>query len=1123
MYYVQVANASGCFIDSLIEMPAVPKIEIDIAQTGDIVCSGGNTGQLTATVSGGVPPYTCQWYRIDENNGQATALGVGGFILSNMPAGKYGIHIVDAAGSPKDASKVIEAPDPLKVTAEITNPSCYDMNNGSIKLSVSGGNTPYACKWSNGSEQMEITNLGKGTYTVTVTDGKNCEAVQKSFVIEKPEKLVASLHNYKPISRNNANDGSFSVSVNGGTLPYSVICVKDGQQNVAAISSALQDDGSYLFDYKNLAPGDYEITVKDKNFASNPDYQACSANLSVNFSNPPPLTASITEKQSIACYGGDGSIEASVTGGDAPYTYRWFSVEDNNRVLLSMTAATIFGIKSGTYIAEVTNNAGYSVFSPEFYLAQPEALVLNFNIKNNLCYGDNDGRITANVQGGTAPYKYSWDSGETVAAISGKQNGQYSLVVTDKNGCQILGEASINSPEPVQVEYEFTPISCYGLNDASIKLKVTGGTAPYTCLWDNNSNNPILSNIGSGSYKVSISDINNCVFDTTFVVSDLLPIQATLTETKIPAGYGYSNGAFTVEVTGGNLPYNAYWMNEQGVEMNLVSIENNDNNKTIVTLQGVSEGNYYLYIEDANYQKVKNSGIESAGCTGVFMFYMPQPPKLEVSISKIKSITCFGSADGAIMSSVSGGVPFKTGLPYTYEWILNNAVYQSNVGQITGLTAGTYRLKVTDDNGVEAMSDPLILGQPDALRLQFQTADIKCSRDTTGWAEVAVSGGTPPYTYEWSTGGVSPRIEDIRGGKYMCWVKDANGCEISGIASVVQANAVTVQAEVIEPTCNGGSDGKIIIKLSGGEPPYSYKWENGEKTLTRTGLTKGSYTFTVADVYGCGYEVETYELGEPEKTAVDLGGDRELFAGQEVTVEAKIPEPAKSFTWYDSKGKELFTGEKHTLSQAGTYTVKAITAKGCTAYGSINITRNEREIVSDFLLASKAPINDEVYAVNISVPEPDKVEWILPEKGNFEVVDENNQLLAIIFHEYGDYIIGMKSFSGECWEISYKPVRIMDKIDIENYEDADEPMLRSFTVMPNPASDYFMAVVELKEAAPVELFLINSGTGVIMQHRQLKGNAIYREKFDLLPSQKGTYVLRLAAPKANAVLKVIAK
>jgi len=1197
-YYVNISNANGCSVDSVIVVERSPNISFSIEQTGIIVCSGDNTGQLTATVNGGVPPYTFQWYKIDEYTGTETALGISDLVLSDitaglyqlwvtddkgsraksqvftqteenpiivsfqteilncnddadgfleanisggtppyiftwyngstnariegLKAGLYDIHVVDAAGCIKDAKGAVEGPAPINIEGTITYPSCYGIDNGRIKLSVSGGNAPYTYKWSNGSEQSEITDLGIGTYSVTVADSKNCEVVQKSFTIDKPEQLIAELRNYTPISRNNANDGSFSVSVKGGTPPYSISCIRDGQENITAFVTNLQNDGSYLFTYTNLGQGSYEITIHDKNFNSNPDYQACSTTLSVNLPNPPPLEASINEIQSIACFDGEGTLEAIGSGGDIPYAYNWFSVVDNNRIPLSIYTATISGIKSGIYIVEIADNSGYSVFSPEFYLGQPEALGLNFNVKNNTCYGGNDGQISVNVHGGIAPYNYSWDSGDATAAISGKQNGQYSVIVTDRNGCKVSGETSISSPESFHVEYETTSMSCYGLDDASIKLKVSGGMAPYSYSWNNNTQDSILSHIGAGSYKVSISDANNCVFDTTFVIADLLPIQANLYEMKTPVGYGYFDGSFKVEITGGNPPYNAYWTNEQGVVMDSSFIEN-DNDRIFATLKGVSEGNYYLIVEDSNYQKVKQLGLESGGCTSTFEFYMPQPPKLEVSISEIKSITCFGSVDGAITSSVTGGIPFNTGLPYTYEWILNDESYQNNTDQITGLKSGTYRLKVTDSNGIEALSEPLYLGQPDALTLQFQAADIKCSRDVTGWAEVSVSGGTSPYTYEWSTGDTSPRIENIPKGKYMCWVKDANGCEATGIASVVQANAIIVQNEMIEPTCRGGNDGKIIINLSGGEPPYSYEWENGEKTLTRTGLAKGNYTFTVTDAYGCGYEVETYQLGEPEEITVDLGGDRELCIGQDVTVEATIPEPAQSFTWYDQTGKELFTGKNYTLSQAGTYTVKAITSKGCTAYGSIAITRDDRRIAADFLLASKVPINDDVYAINVSMPEPDRVEWILPENGSFEVIDENDQLLAIIFHEYGDYIIGMKSFSGKCWEVTFKSVRVMDKIDIDNYEDADEPMLRSFTVMPNPALDHFTAVIELKEEAPVELFLINAGTGVIMQRKHLEGNAIYTETFNLLPTQKGTYILRLSAPKANSALKVILK
>jgi hypothetical protein len=267
----------------------------------------------------------------------------------------------------------------------------------------------------------------------------------------------------------------------------------------------------------------------------------------------------------------------------------------------------------------------------------------------------------------------------------------------------------------------------------------------------------------------------------------------------------------------------------------------------------------------------------------------------------------------------------------------------------------------------------------------------------------------------------------------------------------------------------------------------------------------------------------TYDLEEPEEIAVDLVEDRELCIGQELTVKASIPEPAQSFTWYGPDGKELFTGEEYTLSQAGAYTVKAITAKGCTAFGNITVTRDNREISSDFLMASRVPINDDVHVINIAVPAPDGIEWILPEAGGFEVIEENSRFLSIIFREYGDYVIGMKAFSGKCWETTYRHVRVMDKIDIDHYEDADEPMLRSFSVWPNPASERFTAVIELKEKTSVELLLINSGTGAVVQRKQLKGGAVYTEVFNLPSPQKGAYVLSLSTSDTKAALKIIIK
>jgi hypothetical protein len=172
-------------------------------------------------------------------------------------------------------------------------------------------------------------------------------------------------------------------------------------------------------------------------------------------------------------------------------------------------------------------------------------------------------------------------------------------------------------------------------------------------------------------------------------------------------------------------------------------------------------------------------------------------------------------------------------------------------------------------------------------------------------------------------------------------------------------------------------------------------------------------------------------------------------------------------------------------------------------------------------VASRVPIDEEVYMVNISIPEPESIEWLLPESDAYEIVAENDQMLGMVFHEYGEYTIGMRTYVGKCYAVLYKSIRVMDKFDIENYEDADEAMLRSFTVFPNPARGQFTVNIELKEENPVTVYLINSGTGKVIDRKEGVGNKVYNEVFRLSDLPKGTYVVSLVSPKAKAVQKII--
>jgi hypothetical protein len=1204
VYYLEISNSKGCSIDTLIVLPKAPEIIISITQNGIVYCSGDHTGELQATVSGGTEPYQYKWYSINEYTGEETLVSMGNPVLSgipagpyrlivediegfkarsavfyqteenpitadfttqglschsdangfleitvdggtapytyqwdngstdvrieNLPKGSYGIVVTDYAGCFKYFIGTVTAPTPMKMNAVAGHLSCFESGNGSLRLQISGGNEPYAISWSNGATQPTINSLSAGNYSVTVEDGNGCETLNETYTLFQPEPIEIQPVSYRPISAFGQSNGMFSFSVRGGTPPYSSVCKNDKNQSFYPKTILDQGDGSTLIVYDGMPDGSYEATVTDRNYQQNPTYSSCKAVFLTEIKEPPLLSVNIYESHLISCFeGSDGELRAEGIGGEpdfpTPYFYEWFKVEGYNRVFLASGSDVLSDLSQGTYVVKVTDKNGVSAFSIEYRLFHPGPLNLSLDIKDVSCNGGNNGSVTAFANGGAGDYSYQWSSGETTSAISGKGTGEYSVTVTDQRGCQISTSAFIHNPDSFAINVQSYPITCFGNDDGAIYLDIEGGSAPYSYEWSNGLDDPYIENLKPGAYNVKITDSEGCSTDTAFFIPPLDSIAVVLSELKPPIGFGHSGGSLSVEISGGNTPpYTVYWSNSSGDPLVSEPLQYSDG-KAISVLADLPEGNYFIRVEDANYSTVVEENIDSCGCMHTASFYLPQPPKLIVSIEKSQDILCFGSDEGEISSTVEGGVPFETGLPYTYEWERDGTSFRSGTAILSGLQIGSYRLKVTDANGISAVSEPIQLTQPDEMQLTFQSAEIKCSRDATGWAEVSVSGGISPYTYEWSTGDLVPHIENLSRGKYMVWVHDANGCEVTGVTEIIQANAIQVQATLTEPTCFGGSDGKISISLSKGEPPYSYQWENGLESLVYTGLSKGSYTFTVTDVHGCGYETETFDLGEPGEITVDLGEDRELCIGQTATIQAQLTEAARSFTWYDSSGKILHTGEEYTLSEAGVYTVEAVTAKGCIGYGQVTITRDDRDIAADFVVASRVPIYDDVYLVNISDPAPDRVEWLLPEQEGYEVLSESQEVLTLAFHKYGEYTVGMRSYSGKCWETIYKSIQVMDKIDIDHYEEADGPMLKTFTISPNPAKERFTVSIELKETSPVNLYLIQVGTGKIIARRYLSGSKVYSEQFEHPNAQPGTYVLSLDSPLARAAKKLIVR
>ena len=309
--------------------------------------------------------------------------------------------------------------------------TCHGAHDGVMEAVIVGGASPYSYQWINGTFTAftkRITGLAPGEYTFTVIDANN-DTVSKSAKIYDVTALstnpeISDYSGYN-ISYQGGDDGSIHLSTSGGVSPYSFLWSNSiVEENISSLSS-----------------GTYVVTITDAN--------ACVLTQSFTLTEPTPLhvvsiSSPLHHGYNISCNGGeDGSIALSVAGGVAPYTYLWNSGD---------TTQNIDSLKGGTYTVQI-HDANSILITRSISLTQPAALsndpgaTVYSNGKNTTCYNCSDGYITSYVNGGVSPYIYAWNTGQTTANLSGVIARNYSVVVTDQNGCHKTSEITLTQPD----------------------------------------------------------------------------------------------------------------------------------------------------------------------------------------------------------------------------------------------------------------------------------------------------------------------------------------------------------------------------------------------------------------------------------------------------------------------------------------------------------------------------------------------------------------------------------------------------------------------------------------------------------------------------------------------------
>ncbi|MBI5217972.1 MAG: choice-of-anchor J domain-containing protein [Bacteroidia bacterium] len=802
----------------------------------DITCNGNNDGTIDLLINGGTTPYTIVW-----SNG-ATVQN-----LTGLAPDTYDVTVSDSYGCSATNTYTIAEPAAIDITYTVTTPGC-GASDGAIDITVTGGTTPYDFEWSTSVITEDLINVPAGIYSVSITDANNC-TYNNTIILNNQNAPVISNVTVTQILCNGDTTGAINITVSGGTPSYT-------------FNWSNSDNTE---DVINLAAGIYSLTITD---AAN-----CEAFLDTAVTQPDAIVLTLSGTSPVCNGGADGSATVAITGGISPFDVLWSTSE---------TTETITGLNAGMYTINITDNNG-CIAQDSIEITDPAAITLFITETNVLCNGDSTGSADMTISNGTSPYSILWSNGATTEDITGLNADTYTVVVTDVNGCNATDSVAITEPDAIVLTLVPTDATCNGGNTGSIDLTVTGGSGTYTYTWSNSETTEDISGLTDDTYTVVVND-GNCTATDSATVNEPTAITATIATVDALCNGDTTGSADITTITGGTGSYTVLWSNGETTE----------------TIANLGAGTYYVDITDANGCVVSDSAIISepdaiiltlvpadatcnggntgsidlsvtggsgiytynwsnsettedisglnadtytvvvndGNCTATDSATVNEPSALTVS-SVVTNVSCYGSSDGTVTFTASGGTA-----PYTYI----------PGGTLINLSIGTYTVTVTDNGGCQATGNATVT-QPQALVLTLSSTpdDGSCN----GTASVTASGGDGSYQYMWNDliGSTTDSISPLCYGVYTVTVTDGNGCIavdsvdviLTSIPAIADSKAISVYPNPTRGKINiiNAENSKVYIYNLTGEVIMVFENAEVVKSVDISGLAAGSYIIKV--------------------------------------------------------------------------------------------------------------------------------------------------------------------------------------------------------------------------------------------------------------------------------------
>ncbi|MBK6527918.1 MAG: proprotein convertase P-domain-containing protein [Crocinitomicaceae bacterium] len=754
-------------------------------------------------------------------------------VSDGIPEGQETIYIIyqpDACSPVDTALLYIDDAQPIEFTIDGTDLDCYDDNTGEILVNATGGFPTYTYHvTTNGGTGTTtthttnpITGLAAGTYSVQVYDIYGCKA---------DALVIGGVFDADTTFLPDGTGVSYTTTININGFGAGELL--DDMSQLQQICATMEH--SYLGDLqiKVISPSGQEVILKEfsgggscdlgEPFASGPvdganstltdpgvGYEYC-------WNDAPVFGTMVAESGNFS-----HTIPAS-TGGTYTDNYLPQGSYTSFGNLNSLLGSTL----DGDWVLEVSDQFGLDngyIFNWNISLVsdlpdtlvtlnQPTETTVSGFITQAQC-GTNDGAINISVAGDYPPYTFLWSNGAITEDLSAIGAGTYEVFVTNANGCTDSAEFILNNISSLNISTSITSVTCAGGNNGAIAVTTSGGTAPYTYSWSNGASTEDLSSITANTYTITITDDNGCIYSEDLVVSTL-PSMVIVANNVTNEACGTSNGSIDISVSGGSGSYGYSWSNGMMTQ----------------DISSLSAGLYTIDVTDG-FGCVSTQNItlinDVSNCSA-YCF-------LDAVVNSITDEIC-GNGTGAIDISVVDATQ-----PYTLSWSTG-----STNEDLSNLSAGTYSITINDANQCEHIETFTVGNTTSGLGISASSVSDENCGNGLGAIDISVSGGTLPYTYNWSTGATSQDLTNLTTGSYSVTVTDGNGCQFVQNFSITNNTGSLAYSTVVTNELCNNNNGNINLTVTGASGSLTYSCSNGVISQDISGLNPGIFTCTIID------------------------------------------------------------------------------------------------------------------------------------------------------------------------------------------------------------------------------------------------------------------------------------